>query len=117
MSNPFGAIESFFKALGSKIHAGLVSLFGQSAIDAVEAQLKIIFQEDVQAIFLDAIQAAETLSIGGAAATGSQKRDAAFAQIVSDLKTKGISLATSAVNLGIELIVGLLKAKTPTVTG
>ncbi len=57
------SIGNFFKHLGQEIHDGLVKIFGQSALDSVESQIK------------------------------------------------GISLGTSAVNLGIELVVNLLKAK------
>lgn len=106
-------IESFFKTLGSDIHATLVKLFGQSALDDVETQIKTIMSDDVRVIFVDAINAAETLQVGGSPASGDAKRAAAIAQIVSDLKSKGISLAETTVNLGIELVVGLLKSKTP----
>jgi hypothetical protein len=41
------------------------------------------------------------------------KRNAAFAQIAKDLEAKGIDLAHNVINLGIELVVGFLKAKTP----
>ncbi len=58
-------------------------------------------------IFVDAITAAQSLTTG----TGQDKRDAAFAQIDKDLKAKGVGLGTSAINMGIELVVNLLKAK------
>jgi Bacteriophage holin of superfamily 6 (Holin_LLH) len=105
-------VGQFFKSLGGKVHAALVKIFGQQALDQVESQIKTIFEDDVLAIFTDAIAAAETLQVGGAAASSADKRAAAFAQIVSDLKSKGISLAESVVNLGIELVVNLLKSKT-----
>lgn len=103
------SLGSFFHHLGSAIHNALVYLFGQSAIDKVESDMKTIFRDDVRVIFLDAINVAETLAVG----SGADKRAAAFAQIVKDLGTKGIDLSTHAVNMGIELIVGLLRAKTP----
>lgn len=102
------SVGSFFKHLGAKIHDGLVKLFGQSALDNVEAQIKTILTDDVQVIFVDAINAAQSLNVSGA-----DKRTAAFNQITTDLKGQGVSLESSAINLGIELIVGLLKSKTP----
>jgi len=103
------SIKTFFQHLGSEIHSALVALFGQPALDAVEQKFKIILTDDVRAIFIDAINAADDLTVG----TGADKRAAAFTQIEADLKTKGVALGTSGINLGIELIVGLLKAKTP----
>lgn len=105
----FGKIGNFFKHLGTEIHDALVALFGQSALDKEEAVIKTILTEDVRVIFIDAVNAADTLVVG----SGADKRAAAFAQIVKDLEAKGIALGTSAINLGIELVVGLLKAKTP----
>lgn len=105
----FSNIGSFFKHFGSAIHSALVKVFGQPAMDAVEQTLKTILADDVRVIFEDAINAADTLTVG----TGADKRAAAFAQISKDLAAKGIALGTSAINLGIELIVGLVKAKTP----
>lgn len=104
-------VGQFFKSLGGKIHAALVAVFGQSALDQVEAQIKQILADDVRVIFLDAITAAKTLLVGGSPASNQEKRDAAYGQIVSDLKGKGISLEESAINLGIELCYNLLKAK------
>ncbi len=101
------SLGSFFHHLGSVIHSALVKVFGQTAIDKVEADMKTIFRDDVRVIFTDAITAAESL------ASGPDKRAAAFAQIVKDLATKGVELSTHAINMGIELIVGLLRAKTP----
>jgi hypothetical protein len=100
-------IGSFFKSLGDKIHSGLVKVFGQSALSKVESQLKTILADDVRVIFIDAITAAQTLTSG----TSADKRNAAFNQIVADTKAKGISLGSSVTNLGIELVVGLLKAQ------
>lgn len=103
------SFKTFFEHLGSAIHSALVALFGQSALDKVDADIKVILADDVRAIFVDAITAANTLAVG----TGADKRAQAFAQIVTDLKAQGIALADHSVNLGIELVVGLLKAKTP----
>jgi hypothetical protein len=100
-------ILSFFKALGEKIHSALLAVFGQSALDSVEAQIKVILEDDVRVIFIDAITAAQALTTG----TGQDKRNAAFNQISTDVQAKGISLGTSAINMGIELVVNLLKAK------
>ncbi len=101
------SIGNFFKHLGQKIHDGLLAVFGKDALDRVEAQIETILTDDARVIFVDAIQAAQTLSVG----SGADKRNAAFNQITKDLEGKGISLGTSAVNLGIELVVNLLKAK------
>ncbi len=107
------SVGNFFKHLGEKIHSALVAMFGQDALDKVETELKTVLSDSVRVIFVDAIQAAESLTAGGAPASGSQKRDAAFQKITSDLKGQGIVLEQNIVNLGIELVVGLLKAKQP----
>ena len=106
-------VGNFFKHLGQKIHDGLVAIFGQDALDNVEAQIKTILTDDARVVFVDAIQLASTLKVGAADASGAEKRSAAFSQIKSDLEKNGVSLADSAINLGIELVLGLLKAKTP----
>jgi hypothetical protein len=106
-------VAGFFKSLDEKIVAALVKVFGQSALSNVESQIKTILSDDVRVIFIDAVQAAETLEVGTGAASGDAKRAAAFAQISGDLKSKGITLGESVINLGIELVVGLLKSKTP----
>jgi len=80
------SVGNFFKHLGTKIHDGLVKIFGQPALDNVEAQIKTILTDDVRVIFVDAIQAASTLQLGGAPASNADKRNAAFNQITTDLK-------------------------------
>lgn len=101
------SVGNFFKHLGTSIHDALVKIFGQNALDNVEAQIKTILTDDVRVIFVDAITAAQSLAVG----SGADKRNAAFNQITNDLQAKGVSLGTAAVNLGIELVVNLLKAK------
>lgn len=108
-----GDVGHFFKALGGKVHDLLVKIFGQPALDNVENQVKQILQADVLVIFQDAISTVETLTVGGQPASGDQKRAAAFQKIVSDLEAQGKNLATNVINLGIELVLGLLRAKTP----
>lgn len=108
-----GDVGHFFKALGGKVHDLLVKIFGQPALDNVENQVKQILTQDTLVIFQDAIAAVETLTVGGQPASGDQKRAAAFEKIAADLKAQGKSLGTSVINLGIELVLGLLKAKAP----
>jgi hypothetical protein len=97
----------------------LTKIFGADAVSGFETEIETIFRSDVIVLFEDAVTAADSLIIpgtdgeAGTPATGTQKRDAAFAQLAKDLESKGISLGESVVNLGIELVVGLLKAKTP----
>ena len=105
------SLKNFFESLDEKAQALLVKVFGKTAIDNLETQIKSIFEADVQVIFVDAINAAEALVINGDPASSAAKRAAAFSQIATDLKTKGISLAENVINLGIELVVGLLKAQ------
>lgn len=100
------SIGSFFHAIGHGIHAALVAIFGQSAIDKVEADLKKVLSDEFRPIFLDAVTAVQSLSVPGA-----EKRIAAFAKIAADLATAGKSLESHVINMGIELTVGLLKAK------
>lgn len=114
MASIFSKFTAIAEGIEHSAHGLLVKIFGQSALDAVENDLKTIFQEDVLVIFQDAIVAAESLQQpeGGVAATSTEKRNAAFVKIVEDLKAKGISLAQHTINLGIELVVGLVKSKT-----
>lgn len=102
------SVGNFFKHLGTEIHDALLALFGKDAMDKVQADVTLILRADVRAIFVDAIEAADTLT-----GTGADKRAAAFAKILTDLKTEGIQLADHSINLGIELVVGLIRAKTP----
>ena len=125
MASIFSKFTAIAEGIEHSAHGLLVKIFGQSALDAVENDLKTIFQEDVLAVFQDAIVAAESLQQpeGGVAASSAEKRSAAFVKIAEDLKAKGISLAQHTINLGIELVVGLVKSKTaasspaPTATG
>jgi hypothetical protein len=105
------SIINFFEALGAKAYTDLCSIFGKTAIDAVDAEIKTILQADVRVIFQDAITAAESLQIDGTAASGAQKQSAAFAQITTDLKTQGKSFTSSMVNFGIELVLGLIRGQ------
>lgn len=91
----------------------LVKIFGQTAMTQFEDSIKVIFQDDVIVIFQDAITAAESLQDAGSPASGALKQSAAFTQIAKDLESKGISLGKNVINLGIELVVGLLRSKTP----
>ena len=101
-------VKNFFEHLDTAIHAGLAKVFGQPALDTVTSTLKTLLSDDVRVIFEDAINAAE--AVGG---SGPSKRDAAFAKIETDLLAQGITLTHTAINLGIELVVNLLKAKEP----
>ena len=107
-TSALGKLELFFKSLGEDFQSVLVKLFGSPAVNALEAQIKQIFSADVVVIIKDGVAFAETLAPGS---SSEQKRMAAFTQITSDLKSKGLSLAEQTINLGIELVVGLAKAK------
>ena len=85
------SFTGFFKTISTDVHNFLVSVFGESAIGTFEASLTGLLKQDVFVIFTDAVTAAETLTVGNDAAGGAAKRSAAFAQIVADLKSKGIS--------------------------
>lgn len=111
--NIFSKAVTYIENVAHSANGLLVKIFGQSAVSAVESDLATIFKEDVITIFSDAITLAESLQVDGQAASGDQKRSAAFSQIVKDLAAKGINLADNVINLGIELVVGLIKSKTP----
>ena len=111
----FSKVEQVAEGIAHSAHGILVKVFGQDALTKFEDDVKVLFQEDVIVIFQDAIVAAESLQDAGSPADGQMKREAAFEQILKDLEAKGISLAHNVINLGIELVVGLLKAKTPSV--
>jgi sulfur transfer complex TusBCD TusB component (DsrH family) len=111
----FSRFEAIAEGVAHSAHGILVKIFGSDAITKFEGEVQTIFQEDVLVIFQDGIALAESLKTpeGGAPATGAEKRSAAFLKISEDLKAKGISLADHVINLGIELVVGFVKAKTP----
>lgn len=100
------SVKGFFQSIGHAIHAALVAIFGQPAIDKVEADIQKLLGDDFRPIFIDAINWASTLT-----GTGTEKRAQAFDKIVADLKAVGKTLPTAVINLGIELVVNLLKAK------
>jgi hypothetical protein len=110
-----GKIEAGAEKIEHDTESILVKVFGSSAASAFEADLRSIFETDTLAIFTDAIGAVESLTIGDTPATGAQKRDAAFSKIASDLSAAGKSMSTSVINLGIEMVVGLLKSKSAAV--
>lgn len=97
---------SIFHAITHGVHVVLVKIFGQAAMDKVDADVKKVLSDEFRPIFLDAINAVSSLS-----APGTEKRAQAFAKIVTDLATAEKSLETNVINHGIELIVSLLKAK------
>lgn len=107
-ASKFDKVKTFFEHLGQELHAGLAAVFGQPALDTFTSTIKTILTADVRVIFEDGINAAE--AIGGSGAT---KRAAAFAKIETDLLAQGVQLGHSAINLGIEMVVNLLKAKEP----
>ena len=111
--NAFDKMESKVKSILHGAHDFAVKLFGQPAVDKFDSTLKSLFEADVITIFQDAVTAAESLKIGGAPASGTEKQEAAFNQISSDLEASGKNLGTNAINLGIEMVVNLLHAKTP----
>lgn len=110
----FSKAEQIAKDIKESATEILTKIFGANALAAFESNIETIFRSDVIVIFEDAITAADSLMIEGQPATGAQKRAAAFEQLGKDLASKGIQLAESAINLGIEMVVGLVKAKTPT---
>src|SRR5712671_2388844 len=103
MASIFSKFAAIAEGIAHSAHGLLVKIFGQSALDAAENDLKAIFQEDVLVIFKDAILGAESLKQpeGGAPASNAEKRSAAFLQIAEDLKSKGVILAEHTINLGI----------------
>jgi hypothetical protein len=110
----FSRTIEVIEGTGHSAHTFLVKVFGADAVQAAENDISALMHEDVLKIFQDAITAAETLQVDGTAAAGDQKRSAAFDQIVKDLAADGKQFATHTINLGIELVVGLLRAKQST---
>jgi hypothetical protein len=109
----FGKVKAAAEDIAHDAQSIFVKTFGQAAVDQFETTIKGLWEQDVMTIFTDAITLAETLQVGGAPATSEQKQAAAFTQIEKDLLAAGKSLATNVINLGIELVVGLLHSKTP----
>lgn len=100
------SIASIFHAVTHSVHEFLVRIFGQSALDKVDADVKQVLSDDFLPIFKEAIEEAGKLP-----GEGADKRTAAFQKIVAELAAAGKSLPMQVVNLGIELVYGLLKAK------
>lgn len=103
----FTTTIKFFQHLEAVVYAALVKVFGSDALTAAENDVKTILRADTYQFFVDAVNLAETLP------QGTDKRAAAYAQITADLAKEGIQMEKSLVNLGIELVVDLLKRKTP----
>ena len=101
------SIGSIFHAVTSKVHEILVSLFGQPALDKVDTDVKKLLSDDFRPIFLEAIQA-----VAAYPGSGPDKRGLAFSKIADELKAQGKALPEQLINLGIELVLGLVKAKT-----
>lgn len=99
-------VKGFFQHLPGEIWHAIVSIFTQPAIQKVEADIEKLLGDELRPVFVDAINWAGTLT-----GTGSEKRAEAFGKIVSDLAAAGKTLPTAVINLGIELVVNLLKAK------
>lgn len=100
------SFSSIFHAVTHGVHEFLVRIFGQPALDKVDADVKQILSDEFLPIFKEAITEAGKLP-----GEGADKRAAAFNQIVSELKLAGKSLPAQVINLGVELVLGLLKAK------
>lgn len=100
------SIESIWHAITHGVHEVLVKIFGQAAMDKVDADVKKVLSDGIRPIFIDAIEAVSSLS-----APGTEKRVKAFEKITTDLVAAGHNLETSVINMGIELVVNLLKAK------
>lgn len=104
-------IGSFFKHLGEEIYKGLLFIFGQQAVEDVEAKLKSILKGDVLTIFQDGLAFAASLAVSDV-----DKRNAAFAKIKTDLEAAGKGLPDQLINLGIELVLSLVKSKAAVAT-
>jgi hypothetical protein len=109
----FSRTIEVIEGAGHSAHTFLVKVFGADAVQKAENDISALMHDDVLKIFTDAISAVETLQVDGAPAGGDQKRAAAFDNIVKDLAADGKQFATHTINLGIELVVGLLRAKQP----
>lgn len=95
----FQRIVTFSHDAGVKIENAFIAIFGKDAATKfAQASLSMLKTAEGK-IVLDAVQVAEALP------AGADKRSAAFSQITSDLKTQGKSLASSEINMLIELAV------------
>jgi len=101
------SLISFFESLPGKIKELLVKVFGESAVEQAEADIKTILQADVVTIFQDGIAYASTLQV-----SDTDKRTAAFDKIKTDLAAAGKQFTDHIINLGIELVFSMVKGKT-----
>lgn len=97
-------ISNFFHTAEVKVSAVFIALFGkQAATQFAQASLALLKSAEGK-IVLDAVEAVQSL-----AGSGADKRNAAFTQIMTDLKAQGKSVAESEINMLIELAVQFLK--------
>ena len=115
--NIFSRALHMIEGVAHSAQSILVKIFGQDAVTKMEEDVSAIFKQDVLQIFTDGITAVESLQVDNVPATGDQKRAAAFQHILADLKTSGVNLADHTINLGIELVVSLLKSKSAVISG
>lgn len=100
------SIVTIFHSFTNSVHEFLVRIFGQPALDKVDADVKQVLSDDFLPIFKEAIEEAQKLP-----GEGADKRAAAFSKIVAELTAAGKSLPAQVINLGIELVLGLVNAK------
>lgn len=100
----FSKIANFVHTAAVKVSDVFVKLVGKDAAKKFGQASLALLKSAEGKIVLDAVEAVQTLSTDGAG-----KRAAAFTQIVSDLKSQGLSLGNSEINLLIEVAVQFLK--------
>lgn len=104
MSNLFAKIAHWVHGAATKVSDAFVAIFGADAAHQFASGALAILKTDVGQVALDAVEAVESLALDPA-----QKHAAAFDQIVSEFKSKGIAAADSTIHLLIELAVASLK--------
>jgi hypothetical protein len=95
----WSSLKGFFHKVGYYVSEAFVRLFGEDAAKHFAVASLEVLKSDLGKIVVTAVKEAEAL------AAGTDKKAAAFAAIVAQAKTQGISARDSLINMLIELAV------------
>jgi len=104
--NVFSSIGHFFKKVEVKVSSAFIYLFGKQAAENFATSAEALLKSAFGVIVADAVGLIEQ---SNPLAAPADKRQAAFAKITADVKTAGISVTSSIINLAIEIAVSALK--------
>jgi hypothetical protein len=95
----FQHIKSVFESLGHIVSVSFQKIFGKTEATQFAYATLALLKTDVGKVAMAAVQEVEKM------AAGIDKRKVAFDKIVADLKTEGLTVKNSVINMLIELAV------------